>query len=94
MASPRWQKAPDSNQAEIVDALTKCGVLVYDASRTGGGFPDLVVGYKQCLYLLEVKTSSGRLTKDQQKFHTKWDGYIHIVHTVEEAMTAIGLTHG
>ena len=91
MASPRWQKKPDANQQDIVDALEKVGAKVYDASRIGQGFPDLLVGYRSCLFLLEVKTSSGRLTKDQKKFHIKWNSYIHIVHTVEEALRVIGV---
>jgi hypothetical protein len=94
MASPRWQKKPDANQQDIVDALRRVGAKVYDASRVGEGFPDLIIGFRQCLFLLEVKTSSGRLTKDQKKFHAEWDSYIHIVHTVEEALRVIGLNSG
>ena len=93
MASPRWQKKPDANQADIVEALRKVGAKVYDASRVGGGFPDIIVGYKSCLYALELKTSSGKLTADQKKFHTEWTGYISVVRTVKEALQVIGVSY-
>ena len=93
MASPRWQKKPDANQQDIVEALRKVGAKVYDASRWGGGFPDIVVGHKSCLYLMELKTFSGKLTKDQKKFHTEWTGYISVVRTVKEALQAIGVSY-
>ncbi len=92
MASPRWQKKPDANQQDIVDALRQVGARVYDASRVGEGFPDLIVGYRQCLFLLEVKTSTGKLNRVQKKFHAEWNGYIHIVRSPEEALKVIGAT--
>lgn len=80
----------DSNQGEIVEALEAVGAIVHQAHAAGGGFVDLVVGFRGVVYLLEVKTKTGRLTKAQKKFHKKWAGYTSIVHDIDEALEAIG----
>lgn len=91
---PRFARKPDENQAVIVAALEKVGALVHDMSLMGSGFPDLLVGYKQCLYLLEVKTGKRKLNKLQEPFHKKWMGYnIYIVRSPEEALAFLGVTY-
>lgn len=47
----------DRNQPEIVSALRSIGASVLITSNQGGGFPDLVVGWRGHNYLLEVKES-------------------------------------
>jgi len=89
---PRFARKPDANQADIISALEKVGALVEDMSLMGGGFPDLVVGYKRCLFLLEVKTLHGKLNSLQKPFHKKWMGYnIHVVRSVQDALAVIGV---
>ena len=94
MGAPRWAQAPDSNQKEIADALEKTGCWVHDISRVGGGLPDLMVWRAGRCYLLECKTSKGKLNKKQAEFHKKWTGCTFVVRTPVEALKAVGLTNG
>ena len=89
MGAPRWRQKPDANQASIVTALESIGCTVYDASRVGGGFPDLVVGYRGLTMLLEVKTERGRVRKEQQQWHSSWRGCSFIVRSAMEAIEAV-----
>ena len=84
----------DRNQPEIVEALRKVGALVYPMHTVGGGLPDLLVGFRGRLMLLEVKDglaplSQQALTPDQVKFHAVWP--VAVVRDVDEALAAIGL---
>ena len=84
----------DANQKEIVDALRKAGASVHVTSSVGGGFPDLVVGFRGKNYLLEVKPAEGppsaqRLTKDEVDFHCDWLGQLSVVHTILDAIDVI-----
>ena len=86
----------DDNHAEIRDNLRDIpGVVVADTGSRGGGFPDLVVGYRGVIYLLEVKDgnkppSKRRLTPDEQKFFNDWGGYpVYVVNSTQEAIDAI-----
>src|SRR5574341_154854 len=62
----------DRNHAEIIETLRKCGWYVYDSSRLGRGFPDLVAAKGERLELIEVKDgskplSARRLTPDERE---------------------------
>lgn len=95
---------PDAAQGAIVDALRRVGASVVIISKVGGGCPDLCVGYRGQTFLLEVKsviTSEGkdgytrtrktRVDEVQVEFAAAWrGGPLHIVHTPEEALEAIG----
>ena len=61
----------DANQEAIVTALRNAGAFVWII-----GLPvDLLVGYQQQTYLVEIKTTSKkRLTKLQADFFLKWTG--------------------
>jgi hypothetical protein len=61
----------DENQAAIVQALRDAGAYVWII-----GLPvDLLVGYQNHTFLVEVKTTSKkRLTKLQEDFFLKWYG--------------------
>jgi Holliday junction resolvase len=83
-------KRTDTNQARIVAALRKAGATVVPLHTIGKGCPDLLVGYRTKNYLLEVKTDTGKKTPDQQEFFDTWRGSCQIVHTVDEALEAIG----
>ena len=87
----------DANQPDIVKALRRVGCLVAITSGVGQGFPDIVVGYRQRIYLVEIKDgtkppSATKLTKDEQAFHDKWTGYVHIIYNIDDALTMIGAT--
>ena len=83
------------NQSKINDNVRAHSSMFHDTGSLGGGFPDLVVGYRGVLYLLEVKDgnkppSKRRLTPDEQKFFNDWAGYpVHVVNSTEEAINAI-----
>ena len=61
----------DANQQAIVTALRDAGAYVWII-----GLPvDLLVGYQQQTFLVEIKTTSKkRLTKLQADFFLKWCG--------------------
>ena len=80
-------KRTDSNQREIVEALRQFGASVIDTHTVGHGYVDINVGYHNRTYLFEVKTDSGRLTKDEKEFHGSWRGApIYIIRNVEDAI--------
>jgi phosphoserine phosphatase len=61
----------DTNQQAIVAALRAAGAYVWIISLP----VDLLVGYKNHTFLVEVKTTSKkRLTKLQEDFFLKWSG--------------------
>jgi len=74
----------DENEVEIVHALRAVGASV--AHLSSKGIPDLLVSFRNKLYLMEVKKPKGKLTADQIKFHESWKGEIHIVRTAQEAI--------
>lgn len=83
----------DTNEEEIVDALRKVGATVQRLSIRG--VPDLLVGFRGRNYLLEVKVDDPNvgLTDDQARWFLAWrGGEIPIVRTIDQAMTAIGVT--
>jgi hypothetical protein len=86
----KWARRVDGPQAAIVSALRKLGVSVYDTSRAGSGFPDLVCGFRGRTWLLEVKTGSGSLTEEQEKFHGQFRGEVYVVRNIDEALGTVG----
>lgn len=86
----------DANQNEIVEALRKSGCTVQILSSVGKGCPDILVGRGGDNYLLEIKDgnkpkSSQKLTPDQIDWHSKWNGSVYVVNSIELAFTAVGL---
>ena len=87
-----YAKSVDVNQSEIVAALRDAGHQVVTMHGVGGGFPDLVVARAGRVWLLEVKSAKGRLTPHQRKFFRSWSGPpISVVHSVDEALEAVGV---
>lgn len=81
----------DANEAEIVAALLKVGATV-ERITTGGGVPDLLVGYRGHTILMEVKTKKGKLNATQAEWHDAWRGTPAVlVWSVEGALREIGL---
>ncbi len=84
----------DRNQPEIVEALRKIGATVQILSAVGKGCPDLLVGYNQRNYLLEVKDgelvpSARKLTPDQKQWHHQWQGQVTVVDDWQMAVLAV-----
>ena len=87
----------DANQTEVIKALRQAGANVVSLANCGAGIPDLLIGFRQKTYLLEVKDGSKppsqrELTPDQRVFHAGWyGGPLMVVNSVDEALTAIGV---
>ena len=67
----RYAARVDANQTQIVSALRAAGAYVWVI-----GLPvDLLVGYKNHTFLVEIKDGpTKRLTKLQQDFFENWTG--------------------
>lgn len=85
----------DANQIAIIKALRAIGASVADTSGVGGGFPDLVVGHRGCLWLMECKDgkkppSARKLTPAQEKFVDAWkDCAVVVVKSEAEAIELV-----
>ena len=89
--TPLYANRTDDNHRPVVDELRAImpEASVFDASGTGGGFPDLVVGWRGMNYLFELKDGSKspgkrKLTKAQAALHARWQGHIAVVHSAAE----------
>ena len=82
----------DLNQAQIVLALRKVGAKVEMLHQLGHGVPDILVGFRNQLMLMEIKDGSlppsGRkLTPDEQEWHDAWSGFpVYVISSVPEAL--------
>ncbi len=79
----------DQNQTQIVSALRGAGAYVWII-----GLPvDLLVGYKNHTFLVEIKTDSRkRLTKLQADFFDNWSGStLARIDSPEAALRMIGV---
>ena len=82
----RYDAQRDANEKEIVEALRAVGAKVLHLDDV-----DLLVGFRDRLYMMEVKTATGKLKKGkQQAFFREWAGYVWIVRTVDQALGLIG----
>lgn len=86
----RYDAKADANQSEIVGTLRAAGCTVQHLHTVGRGVPDLLVSRHGNMYLLEVKTPKGRLTKCEREWIEAWDAPVYVVRTVEEALQAVG----
>ena len=82
-------KKVDSNQTRVVKALRELGATVQHLHAVGKGCPDIVVGYKNRNYLLEIKDGEKKLTPDQVIWHYDWKGQVEVVTSPEHAIETI-----
>jgi hypothetical protein len=85
----RYAARVDANQTQIVSALRAAGAYVWII-----GLPvDLLVGYNNHTYLVEIKHGSqNRLTKLQADFFEKWiGGTLCRINDAESALRMIGV---
>lgn len=86
MSINRYAAKIDANQPDIIEGLKKCGISVEFIKKP----VDLLVCCRGETSLMEIKNpDGGRLTKDQVEFIARWPGKIHVVETLEEALTAL-----
>lgn len=87
----------DANQSVIVAALRDAGASVEPLHAVGKGVPDLLVGFRNDIWLMEVKSQTAKKRDDgktihQVKWHTAWRGKpVAIVRTAEDALRTIGV---
>lgn len=87
----------DGNQREIVLALEGAGATVQYLSMVGEGVPDLLVGFQERNYLIEIKDESQprnkrKLTPAQRAWHHWWRGQpVGVAENSREALEIIGL---
>ena len=86
----------DDNELSIVQGLRAAGAFVQALDVI-----DLLVGYRGYWYLMEVKDSDKPLTKrrltfDEMQFvvNVKNRAPVHVVETLEQALTVIRGEHG
>ncbi len=80
----------DGPTKRIVAALKEVGASVeYIRSRAGrgkGGMPDLLCAKNGTVFLLEVKSDNGELSKEQIAFHGRWKSKIYVAKNEQEAL--------
>lgn len=85
---PRYDCKKDSNSTEITDAFLERGWYVEDTSRVGPnaipGFPDCLCTKGYAMYLVEIKTKTGKLTKNEKTFRARFSGNYVIVRSAQE----------
>jgi len=85
----RYAARVDKNQQDVVKALRDAGCYVYVI-----GLPvDLLVGYNNHTYLVEIKDGPKKaLTRLQQDFFGNWiGGGLHRIDGPEDALRMIGV---
>lgn len=84
-------KRVDCNQKDIAHALKTFGATVVDLSGVGKGCPDLLVGFKNKTYLIEIKKDSkAKFTPQQLQFNELWTGgIIARIESIDEAIALL-----
>lgn len=85
----RYAARVDANQEAVVSALRAAGAYVWVISLP----VDILVGYKNQTYLVEIKSSSKkRFTKLQEEFFANWPGSSLVrIDSPEAALKMIGV---
>jgi hypothetical protein len=79
----------DANHDELSDAARRLGWYVVDTYQFAQyipGWPDAVWAREGRTVLVEYKTPSGRLTKDERLFQATWPGEYVVVRSVEDVI--------
>lgn len=92
MSVRRQSPKRDSNERGIIEALKAVGCSVQQLSARG--VPDLLVGIDinnslKINLLMEIKSKTGKLTPDEDKWITTWKGQVAVVKTEEQALEII-----
>ena len=88
----------DTNHAEIVADLRRCGYLVVDIHEVGHGCPDITVAVPGCGWvMLEIKSPGGRMTPDELDFQQRAEaagGQYAVITSTEAALDILGRMEG
>ncbi len=82
----------DANEPAIIAALEAIGATV-EPLPGGNGRPDLLVGWRGQLWLIEVKLPGERLNSLQKQWHRAWKGKAHIAYNADHALMIVGALH-
>jgi len=81
MSINRYNPKRDANEPEIVEYFKKRGLSVERLNTP----LDLLIGYKNHNYLVEVKMPKKSLNANQEKFVANWAGQYVIIRSVGQA---------
>lgn len=82
----------DTNQAAIVAGLRQRGIKVQPLHQVGRGVPDLLVGVRGELHLIEIKMPGEKLTGAEPAWHSEWAGLpVHVCYSLADCLTALRL---
>lgn len=86
----------DGNQVEIIEALRGVGAAVQPLHTVGQGCPDLLVSFRQRMFLYEVKDgrkppSARKLTTHEKAWIANWKAPVYIVNSAAEALEILTL---
>lgn len=89
-------KRVDDNQAKLVKQIRRLGITVVHLHTIGKGCPDLLLGYRNKNFLIELKDSlktpsQKKLTHDEQEFFDTWKGQVSKCETIDDILKVIGL---
>jgi hypothetical protein len=89
-------KRVDDNQRKIVEQLRKLNISVQHLHTIGQGCPDLLLGFRNRNFLVELKdeskpASAKKLTDDEQEFFNEWNGQVSKCESLEEILKVVGL---
>jgi hypothetical protein len=89
-------KRVDDNQKRIVEQLRKLNISVQHLHTIGQGCPDLLLGFRNRNFLIELKDeskspSAKRLTDDERQFFNDWNGQVNKCESLEEILKVVGL---
>lgn len=79
----RRQARRDNNEALIVAHLERNGIAVRRLSQAG--VPDLVCSFNERTCHVDAKAKRGKLTDDQVKWLTGWQGKFFIARSEDDA---------
>ncbi len=79
----------DEPHRAIVQALRQVGCDVIDLSGVGRNCPDLLAAHRGILYLFEVKSEHGKLSRGQADFAARFP--VHVVRSIDEALAVLGV---
>jgi len=81
-------KRKDANTNEITDAILESGWKYIDTHDYGRGFPDCIayklIGDFPISVLIEIKSTSGTLTKAEKVFHERNEGLVFICRSSDD----------
>ncbi len=93
----------DKNQSDIVRTLRQVPNVSVKEVHQIGGFCDIVVGFRRCSYMFEIKQQDttkkedtedrrlSKLTDDELIFISTWTGHYKVVYTADEILKEIGV---